>query len=150
MNYDIVTLEEKTIAGLSARTNNQSPDMGAVIGGLWNSFYNDGVYASLPGKVNGKALGVYTDYEGNERSDYTVLVACEVASAPADAKLTVRTVPAGRYARFVVKGDMVKAVAQAWQEIWSTPLDRTFVCDFEEYQNDSMDEAEIHIYIGLK
>ncbi|MDE6365866.1 MAG: GyrI-like domain-containing protein [Lachnospiraceae bacterium] len=58
--------------------------------------------------------------------------------------------PAGRYAKFVVHGDMVQAVAAAWQEIWKLDLPRTFQCDFEEYQNDSMDQAEIHIYIGLK
>ena len=35
MNYEIVNLEEKRVVGLAARTNNQSPEMGAVIGGLW-------------------------------------------------------------------------------------------------------------------
>ena len=40
MEYEIITLEEKIAVGLSARTNNQSPDMGQVIGGLWNRFYN--------------------------------------------------------------------------------------------------------------
>ena len=34
MNYEIVTLEEQIAVGISARTNNTSPDMGAVIGGL--------------------------------------------------------------------------------------------------------------------
>ena len=29
-------------------------------------------------------------------------------------------------------------------------LPRAFVCDFEEYQDDSMENAEIHIYVGLK
>ena len=46
-------------------------------------------------------------------------------------------------------GDMVQAVAAAWQEIWQMDLPRAFECDFEEYQNDSMDNAEIHIYVGL-
>jgi len=45
---------------------------------------------------------------------------------------------------------MVQAVAMAWQEIWQMDLPRTFQCDFEEYQDDSMDNAEIHIYVGLK
>ena len=75
MNYEIVTLEEKIAVGLSARTNNLSPDMGNVIGGLWNQFYNEGVYASIPDKANEKALGIYTDYAGDERADYTVVVA---------------------------------------------------------------------------
>ena len=46
--------------------------------------------------------------------------------------------------------EMVQAVAAAWQEIWKLDLPRTFQYDFEEYQNDSMDQAEIHIYVGLK
>ena len=32
MEYEIVTLEEKIVKGISARTNNTSPDMGKVIG----------------------------------------------------------------------------------------------------------------------
>lgn len=31
MKYEIVNLQEKKAAGISARTNNSSPDMGAVI-----------------------------------------------------------------------------------------------------------------------
>ena len=59
-------------------------------------------------------------------------------------------IPEGRYARFIVRGDMVKAVAAAWQEIWQMDLPRSFVCDFEEYQDDQMEDTEIHIYVGLK
>jgi predicted transcriptional regulator YdeE len=44
---------------------------------------------------------------------------------------------------------MVQAVAAAWQEIWRLDLPRTFQCDFEEYQDDNMENAEIHLYIGL-
>jgi len=82
MNYEIVTLEEKTVAGISARTNNGSPDMGAVIGGLWNRFYSEGIYEEIPEKANQKALGIYTDYAGDETGDYTVMVACETKGEP--------------------------------------------------------------------
>lgn len=150
MNYEIVTLKEKTVAGISARTNNTSPDAGAVIGGLWARFYNGGIYDSIPDKANGKALGIYTDYAGDEASDYTVLVACETAKTPRDKSLSVRKIPAGRYAKFIIYGDMVQAVSRAWQEIWQMDLPRSFQCDFEEYQDDCMDDAEIHIYVGLK
>ena len=152
MEYEMVTLEEKITVGISARTNNSSPDMGAVIGGLWNHFYNDGIYASIPEKVSGKALGIYTDYAGNEKDDYTVVVACETAKMPLEEnKYTVCRIPAGRYAKFVIHGDMVESVAKAWTEIWQMNLPRTLLCDFEEYQNSDMgNNAEIHIYIGLK
>lgn len=35
MKYEVITLEEKIVAGIEARTNNTSPNMGMVIGGLW-------------------------------------------------------------------------------------------------------------------
>lgn len=151
MEYEIVNLKEKTIIGLSARTNNSAPDMGAVIGGLWTRFYTDGIYASIPEKVNGKALGVYTDYSDDEKGDYTILTACETSlGAKAPEGTVIRTIPAGKYARFVVKGDMHKAVADFWVKLWSMDLDRAFICDYEEYQNSDMENAEIHMYIGLK
>lgn len=149
MEYEIVTLKEKIAAGISARTNNASPDMGAVIGGLWNRFYKDGIYASIPDKVNQKAMGIYTDYAGDEKADYTVMAACETSAQPQGEDYTVCRIPAGRYAKFVIHGDMVQAVGAAWQEIWRMDLPRTFQCDFEEYQDDRMENAEIHIYVGL-
>lgn len=150
MEYEIVTLQEKIAVGIAARTNNLSPDMGAVIGGLWNRFYHEGIYSSIPEKANTKALGIYTDYAGDEKSDYTAMVACETANGPQEGEYCVCLIPAGRYAKFVVHGDMVQAVASAWQEIWKMDLPRSFQCDFEEYQDDSMDHAEIHIYVGIK
>lgn len=126
--------------------------MGAVIGGLWEKFYGEGVYAQIENKTSDKALGIYTDYAGGAMDDYTIMVACEAAESATTPKDTiVKTIPAGRYAKFVVKGDMHTAVANCWMEIWSMDLPRTFISDFEEYQDDCMDgDAEIHIYVGLK
>ncbi len=100
MNYEIVTLEEKTVAGICARTNNTSSDMGAVIGELWKRFYNEGVYASIPDKVNEKALGIYTDYAGDEKSDYTVMIACEIAKEALKGEYTIRKIPYGQYGKY--------------------------------------------------
>ncbi len=150
MNYEIVTLNEKIAVGISARANNNAPDVCAVIGGLWNRFFKEGVYESIPYKANEKALGIYMDYAGEINADYTAMVACETTKEPVKGEYTVCHIPAGRYAKFVVHGDMVQAVAMAWQEIWQMDLPRMFQCDFEEYQDDSMDNAEIHIYVGLK
>lgn len=150
MDYEIVTLKEKIAVGVSARTNNASPDMGAVIEGLWNRLYKEGVYATIPCKVNEKALGIYTDFAQDAQGDYTALAACETSKEPQSGDLAVCRIPAGKYAKFVVHGDMVQAVAAAWQEIWKMDLPRTYQCDFEEYQDDHMEDAEIHIYVGLK
>lgn len=151
MNYEIVNLKEKTVVGFCARTNNASPDMGKTIGGLWQKFYMEDGYPLIPNKADSKALGIYTDYAADEKGDYTVMVACEVTDiADISGCFTVRKIPAGSYAKFIVKGNMVTAVAEFWQELWKMDLNRAYVCDFEEYQNGDCENAEIHIYIGLK
>lgn len=151
MKYEIVTLEEMRAAGLSVRTNNLSPDMGQAIGGLWSRFYQDGVWKNVQGMVNAKALGLYTDYAGTEKDDYTAGVACRVeAGVKQPEGIDTFVIPAGRYAKFVIQGDVCKAVGEFWGQLWSMDLPRSFVCDFEEYQDDGMEQAEIHIYIGLK
>lgn len=151
MNYEIVTLKEKTVAGFSAKTSNLSPDMEKIIGTLWQEFYTEKGYSKIPDKVNEKALGIYTDYEQKEMGNYTVIVACEVTNTtniPKD--FLVRTVSAGKYAKFIVKGNIITAVAEFWQKLWQMDLKRTFLYDFEEYQNCDCENAEIHIYIGIE
>ena len=151
MEYEIISLEEKIVAGFSARTNNASPDMTNVIGGLWQRLYSQDGYPLIQNKANNKAIGMYTDYSSDENGEYTVAVGCEVSEVfDAVGDIEFRTIPAGKYAKFIVRGNMVKAVNDFWQELWQMELDRAFVCDFEEYQNADPDNAEIHIYIGLK
>ena len=150
MEYEIIEMAEKTVAGFSVRTNNSSPTMQSDIGGLWQRFFTPEGFFGLTNKVNEKALGIYTDYENDEKGDYTVMTACEVADGNVGQQYEVRTIPAGKYAKFVVKGNMVTAVGEFWQKLWTMELDRSFVCDYEEYQNADPDNCEIHIYIGLK
>lgn len=151
MEYEVIELQEKKAVGLRARTNNFSTDMSAVIGGLWGRFYQEDFYGRIPGKVNGKALGVYSGYAGDEKDDYDITVACETDGTGELPEGTVSfTIPAGKYAKFVVKGELHAAVGQFWQELWKLNLDRTFVCDYEEYQNSDVENAEIHMYIGVK
>lgn len=151
MDYEIVELSEKTVVGICARTNNASEDMQKIIGDLWNRFYNDGIYESISYKSNSKALGIYTDYEDDEKADYTVFIACEVDKVFLDASnVTVKKIPSGKYAKFIIKGDVRTAVAEFWSELWKMKLPRSYVCDFEEYQDCDMENSEIHIYIGLR
>ena len=106
-------------------------------------------YAAIPGKTSDKALGIYTEYENDERGSYTFMTGCTVSGDIPDG-FEVRTLPAGKYAKFVVRGNMVTAVGEFWQKLWQMPLDRTFVFDFEEYQNSDPNNCEVHIYIGIK
>ncbi len=146
MNYEIVNLEQKTVVGVSAVTSNTDPKMGEVISGLWEKLYQGGINASINNKVNEYAIGLYSDYAGDQ---YCVTAGNEVSKVENEG-LEVKIIPAGRYAKFSVHGHMEKAVAQAWQEIWKVELDRSFTGDFEEYLTADWDNADIDIYIALK
>lgn len=146
MKYEIVTLAQKTVVGVSAITGNNDPQMGAIIGALWEKLYQGGVYSKIENKVNDYAIGLYSDYAGDE---YCVTAGNEVSAAQND-DLTVKIIPAGKYAKFSVSGDMEKAVADAWGEIWQMDLPRSFTGDFEEYLNSDFANCNIDLYIALK
>ena len=42
MNYEIVELPARTVAGPAVRASNNSPEEGAVIGQLWQRFMGEG------------------------------------------------------------------------------------------------------------
>lgn len=144
--YEIVTLEEKIVVGVSATTSNSDPKMGEIIGGLWEQLYQGGVNAAIKNKINEYAIGLYSDYEDDK---YCVTAGNEVSEADNE-ELTVKIIPSGKYAKFSVHGNMEKAVAEAWGEIWQMNLHRSFTGDFEEYLNSDFDNADIDIYIALK
>ena len=143
MNYEIVELKEKTIVGFTARTSNEDPQMGAIIGGLWKQLYTPENTEKIQNRVNAYAIGLYSDYD---KEGYQVTVGFEVSDAESGNGFAVKTIPGGTYAKFSVHGDMIEAVANSWKEIWETPLDRTFTGDFEEY----LSQEDIDIYIAIK
>lgn len=146
MNYEVVYLKEKIIVGVSAATSNSDPEMGKIIGGLWEKLYQGGVYPTIKNKVNEYAIGLYSDYTAD---GYCVTAGNEVSKAE-NLELTAKTIPAGKYAKFSVHGHMEKAVSDLWGEIWRTNLDRSFTGDFEEYRNADPENCDIDIYIALK
>jgi predicted transcriptional regulator YdeE len=150
MDYEIVTLAKKTVAGITARTNNRDPAMAQIICTLWQRLYGEGIFAAISGKENEKSIGLYYDYESDEKGDYTMMTGCEVSTESAQpAGIVSAKIPAGKYAKFIVRGHMQCAVGEFWKKLWQTPLDRKFCADFEEYQGGGIDNAEIHIYIAL-
>lgn len=151
MNYEVVELSEKTVIGITAPTSNSDVNMPFVIGKLWQDFFQNGIFAAIENKVGPTTLGIYSDYEGNENDSYHVTVGCEVSSVGTPPKgVIVKQIPKGRYARFIVQGHMQQAVADFWQKLWTMDLDRAYTYDFEEYLNNDIENAIVHIYIALK
>lgn len=146
MKYEIVNLDEKIIVGVTARTSNTSLDCQKIIGGLWQDFMGKGIWASMKNKANAYCVGLYSNYD---ETSYDVTVGAEV-SENGNPELSERTIPAGKYAVFNVKGDVVADVSDAWEKIWVLPLERSFAADFEEYISNVDGVADVNIYIALK
>lgn len=152
MNYEIVNLQQKIVVGVSAITSNSDPKMGKIIDGLWQKLYKDGVHTTIKNKVNEHFIGLYSDYLDDK---YCVTAGSEVSKQDND-KLTLKIIPAGKYAKFSVHGSMQKVVGEAWTEIWKMNLDRSYTGDFEEYLNfqeyfnGNTQNADIDIFIALK
>lgn len=148
MKYEIVELEEKIIEGIAIKTINQDGNSIQDIGKTWQKLFTEGIYEKIKNKVNNKTIGLYTEYEGDYTKPYTFIAGAEVSKKIDNYKIIEK----GKYAKFVIIGDVQKSVGQAWQQIWNMNLKRKYTCDFEEYQNnqEDMQNQEIHIYIALE
>jgi len=150
MDYEVVYLKEKIVAGITIRTSNNDPNMAKVIGETWHQFFAGGVYQSILNKKNDKSIGLYTNYQDKVKGTYDVMVCCEVSKEDLSSEIEVKKIAENKYAKFVAKGHMEKAVAECWTKIWAMDLDRKYSFDFEEYVSGSeMDNAEINIYISI-
>ena len=144
--YEIVTLPARRITARGLRTGNGDPQMSGRIGRLWAEFMAPGGREMLDCVPGAPCFGIYTNYHLDDES-YDALVGCESGNCP-DGFMPVE-IPAGEYARFSVHGDVRRAVADAWREIWSLPLPRAFTVDFEEYRNCAGGTGDIDIYVAL-
>jgi len=150
MKYEIVELGKKTVVGVTARTKNSDENMSAAIGALWTELYQTSLYSDISNKLNDKSLGIYSDYESDVNSEYSVTVGCEVEKAEnIPEQAVIKIIPKGKYAKFTICGPMETVVSDFWKEFWEMDLDRNYLCDFEEYQNADMENTEVHIYISV-
>lgn len=151
MNYEVVYLKEKIVAGIKIRTNNSDINMKNNIGRAWQAFFKDGIYQSILNKKNNNTIGLYTNYENKPNGDYDVLVCCEILNEKnLPSGIEVIKIEASKYAKFVLKGEMEKVVAECWTRIWTMDLNRKYTYDFEEYKGDCIDgDVEINIYIAI-
>jgi predicted transcriptional regulator YdeE len=138
------------IAGLTARTNNAHEMSGkGKIGNVWQEFLQPNLVAKIPNKIGIDLIAVYTDYETDHTGHYTYLLGLPILSAESlPASLTVKQIPAGRYAVFSSnRGPKAKVVPELWQRIWSmSPAElggtRAFKTDYEIYDQRAADPGE--------
>ncbi|MFC1502215.1 GyrI-like domain-containing protein [bacterium] len=156
----IVKKEAMHFTGITARTSVVAEDgEEGKISQLWGRFMQEGLMMKIPGKVTQSVFGLYYDYDFGEKQAFTVMVGCQVADLESIPEgLEGFTAPASRYAEFTTpSGNMIQVVKDGWDYIWGKWTDpeskqRSFVCDFEEYGDMSMDmeNAVVKLYVSLK
>ncbi|RDB65988.1 GyrI-like domain-containing protein [Eggerthella sinensis] len=155
MHYDIVELPARTVVGPTIRLSNGSPDEGSAIGQLWQRFMEEGMNRAIPDVQVAPygCFGLYFDYDLNEMS-YEMLIGCETDGAAPEG-MRAQAIPAGRYAKFAIRGgDCVKSVQDVWEAVWADEeltAKRAFTGDFEAYlPGEDMSCADIDIFVALR
>ena len=151
MEYEIVNITEKLLVGVGARTNNQSPNVTQIIGGLWQQLFGENLYLTMNQKKDDTTMCLYDHYEADWTGDYDVTIGCEVNTIEGNEAYIVKHIQAGRYAKFILKGDMNQVVPMFWNKLWQMKeLKRSYKSDFEHYINNDVQNSEIHMYISIE
>ncbi|WP_080802467.1 GyrI-like domain-containing protein [Arabiibacter massiliensis] len=155
MEYEIVELPARRIAGVTVRTANDAPDCVAKIGQLWARFMGAGEIARVPQPVSEPytCFGAYYGYD-MAGGGYGVMVGCETAGDEVPEGMEALEVAAGRFAKFAIRGgDRVGSVQEVWNAIWADAdltAQRAFTTDFEAYlPGEDAANADIDIFVAL-
>src|SRR5882672_8904488 len=137
-----IELEEITLIGLSlgARTTNANGQSGKDCGTLWQKF-EKGNYAKLiPGKLTNEIFAVYHQYEGDFTKPFSYFIGVKVKRGTEIPQgMECLSIPRSSYQKVVAKGKMPDCVADAWKEIWNSPIQRAYRSDLEIYDDRSKD-----------
>lgn len=138
---------------LRGKTSNDGGQSSVDCGNLWQKFTGENIKDQIPEKISDDIYAVYFNYEGDHTGPFSYFIGCKV-------KMDTRTpegldglfIPAEKYWRMVAKGPMPDCVANAWNGIRASKLDRKYQYDFEVYGEKSKDwkNAEVEIYLSSK
>lgn len=143
-------VKEKTIFGLSARTNNQNEmnPIGGKIAPLVNRFDE---LVQVNYRAGARVYSIYYDYESDASGDYSILVGADSVESSV-VELQEVTIQEGNYLVFSAQGQVPHIVIETWVKIWSyfasedCAHTRAYLTDFEFYKS----QHEIEIHIGVK
>jgi predicted transcriptional regulator YdeE len=141
------------LIGISVRTTNQNGQSQRDIGGLWTRFTTESIGQQIIGKVSDNMYCVYTDYESDHAGIYTAVLGFKVSSLyDIPAGFTGITVPGGKYQVYYLEGEFPANIGAAWQQIWTSDINRKYTADYDFYKANpkSFEETAARIYLAVK
>ena len=146
MSPEIVRRNTQTLIGFEIRTSN---DRAHELGEHWGRFLVGGIADEIPQRVDETILAVHCEYEGDQLAPYTFFLGCPVApGTDVPPGMVERSLPAGRYARFVARGPQPDTLIETWQAIWKLPHPREFGVDYEIHHPSDPDLVEVFVGYG--
>lgn len=147
--------EQFTLAGLQleGKTTNQNNQSDTDCGNLWQRFEQERILDFIPNKINNEIYAVYYAYEKDETAPFSYFIGCKVkANTTVPKNLYLLEIPSQNYCKVTAKGAMTGCITKAWEQIWSSNMNRKFGFDFEIYDERSHDwkHAEVDIFISMK
>lgn len=153
----IINRSEFRVVGVELYTSKNDEMDFKQIPRFWNKFFASNIGEKIPNKKYPDTyLGYSCDF--HENTDYTYLICSEVKDlSPPPKGMVIKTIPASRYATFVVKGLLPEILINTWRYIYNTWLpnsgyeliDKT---DFEELclKRINLEIPEVIIYLPIK
>ncbi|WPU96555.1 GyrI-like domain-containing protein [Mucilaginibacter sabulilitoris] len=150
---DKVDIKGFFLLGISVRTTNANGQSAKDIGELWGRFMENDIMQQITNRINDEVYCVYTDYESDQGGFYTTVLGCRVKNLDnIPVGLIGRIVTPGGYLKYTAKGRLPDCVAETWQHIWNSTIDRKYTADFDLYGAKAQDpeDAEVEVYVGVK
>ncbi|MGE5530113.1 MAG: AraC family transcriptional regulator [Patescibacteria group bacterium] len=157
MEPKIVKRNASIILGYELRTNTAGGENSQAIPEFWEKA-DLGRLTSIVNRLHtNETLGLCLD--GDESGNFSYVIGVEVSSAPAiPAGMSLKTLPAAKYAVFTAKGPCPQAIQDMWRYIYGewfprSGLERAETPDFELYDErcvNNDDRCEVDIYIPIK
>jgi len=138
---------------LDKKTLNANSQAAVDCGALWQKFMGEAVANKITNKLSADIYAVYFEYDGDHTQPYSFFLGCKVdADAETPDGLQSIDIPNQNYTVVTAKGKMPDCVANAWQEIWKSDIDRAYGFDFEVYNELSADweNASVDIHLSVK
>jgi predicted transcriptional regulator YdeE len=151
MNHFIEHHNEKFFIGLELRTNNEECSL--AMPAHKDRFFKENIFSTIPNKINGNILALYTDYEGDYTKPYSWILGCEVSNLDEVPEgLVGKVIPESKYAVFTTQGEFPQGLIIVWQDIWKSDLQRLYTSDFEVYRRDfdPQQNPEVKVYIAIE
>lgn len=157
----IVHQDEFSIIGIEGRTSGEKEmSAGGIIPGMWQKFYMEGIIEKIPNKADERLYAVYTDFAGDRKGEYTVVIGARVKDkTQPPAGMVLKTIPSGKYAVLSSeKGTVYEVIPAAWMKIAALEDKdqlggkRAYKADYEVYTSAAIDpqNAQADLYVSLK